>query len=408
MNVQQTRIITTTGTKGKTSVTRALHYAIGSVHSEPVLGVDTNRVLLGSKKVSTFAESRRLTGLVPTVCPGRFLMALDGIEKPVAVLESSVGSSQSPGLGYRLHEIGIFTNVYDDHVGAKPYLATRADLARAKSFVFAHIQKGGAAIYCADNEYVIDQLGAVPANKDIAMIACTLNPEYRTDREEYIVTAANGVIIMRRGSETVMQVPIAGQPWLYGGQHEPSLYNALFVYSALWAFYRNDDNLFKQAVAALDTYEPDQDGGRMIVRTSKKGAHVLLDFAHEAVSLSHIAKYANSLAPKGKTIGVVRLSGERPNEHIVSTTQRFAPDFGELIIYEQESVKGRQPGEIAALMRDAAESVGIHTRVELSEESALRLANERSGADDSIVYIVGGTSGRYELADKIFEFTESN
>lgn len=408
MNVQQTRIITTTGTKGKTSVTRALHYAIGAVHDEPVLGVDTNRVLLGTKKVSTFAESRRLTGLVPTVCPGRFLMALDGIEKPVAVLESSVGSSQSPGLGYRLHEIGIFTNVYDDHVGAKPYLATRADLARAKSFVFAHIQKGGAAIYCADNEYVVDQLGAIPSDKDIAVVACTLNPEYRTDRKEYIITATKDAIVMRFGGEIVMHVPIAAQPWLYGGQHQPSLYNALFVYGALWALYRNDADSLKRAIAALDTYEPDQDGGRMIVRKSKKGTHVLLDFAHEAVSLSYIAKYANSLAPKGKTIGVVRLSGERPNEHIVSTTQRFAPDFSELIIYEQESAKGRQAGEVAALMCEAAKSAGVEARVELSEEGALKLANERSSADDSIVYIVGGTSGRYELADKIFEFTESN
>lgn len=407
-NPQKTRIITVTGTKGKTSVVRAIQYAIQNTQNEPVLSVDTHKIMLGDEKVSTFTKSWEVSGLLPTVCPGRFLLALADSKNPVAVLEASISSGGSAGLGYGAHEIGIFTNVYDDHIGSKPHLMSRRDLAKAKSFIFSSIKRNGFAVYNADNDLVVEQLSAIPKDKDISLIACSMNPEYRTSTADtYAVTVSDGAVIIRRGDEEMARISIDSLPWLFNGNHEPSLYNAMFILGALWAFYIDDAKHFRQAVSALEQYLPAEEGGRMVLRRSHKGARVILDFAHETVSLTHIAQFARTLITKGKLIGVVRLPDGRPDEHIASTMQRFAPYFDKLVIYEHQTVKSRQAGEVAGIMHNAAKSVGVSTEVIVDERRALLRANDMSSEGDVIVYIIGSTIDSYDLADKIFQFEKS-
>jgi len=411
----KTRIITVTGTKGKTSVVRLLHHALQGLVQTPLLAVDTHRIVLGNEEISTFTQSKETSGLVPTICPGRFLLSLANSKTPIAVLGSSVGSSQEPGLGYREHEIGIFTNVYDDHMGVKEYLGSRKDLARAKSFVFKCIKKGGFAIFNADDDLVRSQLNAIDRSNNIKTIACTLNDEKRLDIPiDFVVTLCGENIVIRQGSRTKVSIPVDSMPWMYGGNHKPTLYDGLSVLAALWAFCRADAKLFRFAAQTLEDYLPDETGGRVVVKTAHKGTTVIIDFAHEAESLKHIANFARQLATKGRIIWVVRLSGGRPDTHIMSTTERFAPNYDELIIYEKTNFQdrsykrlNRKPGDMSELKQKTVAKIGIKSTVVLDETSALKLAERIAGSEDVVVYVINSSVGNYEFVNNIFHFKEN-
>ena len=142
-------IISITGTKGKTTVARLLEAAYLKINKETLL-VDTHGHYLNGKKLGTFEESLDLHGLGPTVCPGKFLYCLKGKKNALAILETSVGSSAMPGLGYMKHDIGILTNVFEDHIGRR--IKTKEDLAVEKGRIFRRVKNDGLLIFNADEK----------------------------------------------------------------------------------------------------------------------------------------------------------------------------------------------------------------------------------------------------------------
>lgn len=406
---QTTRIISVTGTKGKTSVVRALCYVLNRINDDPVLGVDTHRIMIGDQKLMSYSQSVINAGLAPTVCPGRFLYSLVDSTHPIAILEVSLSSSRTGGVGYRTHEIGIFTNVYDDHMGSKEYIRTREDIAREKSFIFRIIKKNGFAIFNADNDLVVSQLRVIDQDKGVVKVGCTLgNPDILKNVYDYVVSPNGKCVHISNSEGVVVSVDYTDIPWLRGGDHEPSLYNGIFVIAAIWVFLRNEPQKFVLALKALANYMPDDQGGRMVLKTAENNTKVILDFAHEAESLSHIGKYAHTIAPGGRVLGVVRLSGQRPDSHILSTTQRFAPFFDELFIYDKEDeehiAEGRSRGDVSRIMLRAAQEAGVQAKVVSDDKDALTQAYRAARPEDIIVYIIRSSVGNYELADSVFHF----
>src|SRR5687768_6488085 len=125
------KIISVTGTKGKSTIT----YVVSSIinESETVLRVDTTGYYINNEQRGTFYDSTSIAGLVPTVAPGRFLTAMQNEDEFTAVLECSLGCSNAPGLGYSHHSVGVFANVLDDHLGSTKRLKSRQDIAEAKN-----------------------------------------------------------------------------------------------------------------------------------------------------------------------------------------------------------------------------------------------------------------------------------
>lgn len=406
-----TRIIAVTGTKGKTSVARAVHYVVGRMQKQPALLVDTHQVLLGNASIATYGDSKKTSGLVPTVCPGRFLIALKDIAEPVAVLEASVGSSRKSGLGYRSHEIGIFTNVFDDHIGMADYLRNRRDLAKAKSFIFRYIKTSGYAVYNADEPLIRKQLRTIDGQKNIKMIACTMRPNKWIVRHAHIVvTRAGDAIEVQRSGVVIARVLLNLVPIFLGGRHLPSLYNALSIVAALWAYCKQDGDLFAAAISYLSEYTPDSDGSRLVEVETQTGTRVIIDFAHESESLKHIALYAKSvIKPGGQVIGIVRLSGERSDAHIKATVKYFSPYYDRLVIYDKDAHnvdllhrQNRKPGDVPRLIYEAAVLSEGMVHIAKDEESALAYAKRVATDKDVVVYIVGGSSGGLKRVQSIF------
>ena len=158
-------IISITGTKGKTTITRALSYVINKT-GENTLRVDTDGYYINEKIKGTIEESKQIFSLVPTVCPGKYLITMKKFYPNfTAVLETALGSSAEPGLGYGLHNIGVFSNVLEDHLGATPRLKKRSDIAKAKNFIFSRIDVGGCLVFNADDKLVCSQLKIIPSHR---------------------------------------------------------------------------------------------------------------------------------------------------------------------------------------------------------------------------------------------------
>lgn len=412
---QSTQIIGVTGTKGKTTVVRALAYALNKVLREPVLSTDTDQVLLGKRVCATAAQSIENSGYLPTVCPGRFLGALAKQKSPVAVFEESLGCGRGAGTGYRRHKVGVFTNVFDDHIGNRPDLQSRNDIARVKSFIFKKIQRGGFAVYNSDDKLVVGQLSVIDPSLEVSLVACGFGD--RPKNCDVFVTAANGEICVYEGKYPVQKIKISRFKWLLGGDYEPTLRNAMFVVAALYGFFKTAPRQFAMALIALEKYKPKATGGRMVVAQSKRGYKVILDFAHEAKSLSDLGKYAKTLtASGGKVIGVVRLSGERQDSYIKTTTKAFAPNYDHLIIYDKidghwrQSTKHvtkyryrRDVGEVSALMLKVAQGTGVPAGQVIREDHAMQQAAKLARKGDAVVCIINRPDRSYDLARRIFK-----
>lgn len=335
---QATRVIAVTGTKGKTSVVRVLAAAMNAAESQPVLSVDTDRVRLGREDLFGINKSRQNAGFLPSMCPGRFLALLgDG---GAAVLEATVGCARV-GLGYRYHQVGIFTNVIDDHIGIADYLGSRTDIAQAKaSFIFGNIMSGGCAIVNYDDALVMASIPQMDiARKNITVIPCSLDRQALDDYPTYASADSQGVYIYSNGQRQA-GLDYAATPWLLDGMHQPTIRNAMFALAALWGFYGNNERLQK-AIAALSEYRFERDGGRLVRYKTANGMTVIVDFAHERESLGWIAQYARKLTrDSGRVIGVIRMGSSRPDRFVEQTGRVIAPFYDEIIVYDRDLSKG--------------------------------------------------------------------
>lgn len=402
---QNTRIIAVTGTKGKTSIARALHFVVNAISASPVLGVDTARIMLGKEQIADRSWSDYF-GFGLTVCPGRALSYLAGrsIENPVAVLEVSVGS-YFKGVGYRNHEIGIFTNVYDAHIDGCT-IKNREDLARKKGkIIFDRIAQDGVAIFNADDELVVSN--AVSLSKTVTRVACTLRSNKMVGFD-YLVTIVDSKVVMYRGKKHVFSEDISDMLLAYEGKHEPSLYNLCFILSALWFYCKGDSTIFDRAMEALRLYIPSEEGGRMVIRTASNGAKVILDFAHEVNSIIQIADFGRKLTAKdGRVLGVVRITGSALDERIWTEAQKWTVCFDELIIYDKNSdgaVNSRPVGEVPTIISVAAAKNGVSNVVVVHRKDALKTAYKKSNRGDVIIFIVRDDGKDYQTANEVFHF----
>ncbi|MCX6728316.1 MAG: Mur ligase family protein [Candidatus Saccharibacteria bacterium] len=392
-------IITVTGTKGKTSVARMLDFALGK-NFEQVLRVDTDGAYINGSLIFSDDESRDRWGYTPTNCPGRFL-ALISDKSNISILESTVFSSKT-GLGYKAHDIGIFTNVFEDHLGGTKMLKTVEDIAKHKSFVLKSIKKGGTAIYNGDDDLVVSQLSVIKPG--VNRIAVTKKRTQNSDGAVCYISEKNLEIIV--SGKTVLKLVLNDFHWLQIN-HGPSLYNFAFVVSALFSLLSKEK--FNSSINLLSDYTYDPAGGRMVQLKIADGPRVILDFAHEKQSLIEIAKYARSLVGNDNSVvGVVRLAPSRTAELIDDTAKSIVPSFDKFIVYDMVDgflrkagvVKGfankkEEVGYISKLFYGFLHKYGAKSvkRI-IREDEAIAAAISDAKQNDVVIYIVSGDSRR--------------
>lgn len=395
--------ISITGTKGKTTVTRALAFVINSLGNN-TLRVDTDGHYINEERKSTLEDSKELFGLVPTVCPGKYLLDMKSMFPDfVAVFETAIGSSGSGGLGYGLHQTGIFLNVLEDHLGSSARLKTRMDIAKAKSFIFSRIDVGGLLVFNADDKYVCSQLRCIQPHKNPILLPFGMDFKYfdlagHLETDGKYITIEKGVVVLVSKDEKREIIKVAEIKWTFDGFFKPSLFNLMAIIGGLYAF--SNGKISEEALKYLKEYQMDSDGGRLTLLENEKGVKILIDYAHEKYSLKEVAKLGKKMKRK-RLIGVVRLAPDRPDNVILETGKYIANAYDDIIIYDKiDGInKKRYEGRKQNLTREAGEvskiflegvlsekKKGLAERIIVEEES-IRRAAEISKAGDVVVVI---------------------
>ncbi|MDK2899326.1 MAG: UDP-N-acetylmuramoyl-L-alanyl-D-glutamate--2,6-diaminopimelate ligase [Patescibacteria group bacterium] len=410
--------ITITGTKGKTTVSSILALVLGCSENT-VLNVNTVGVYVNGNLIVDRVTSQLIWGIVPTIAPGRFLYLLHDMDisankdrnfegvNGVAILEASLGCSTLSGLGYNSHDVGIFINVFEDHLGSRSDLNTRDDIGKSKSFVFSRIKRGGYAVFNADDDVVCANL--CKCKKGVNLIPFGVNFDY-FDIEKHLrnngvaLTIKDQDVILMHGTGIEKLFCFSDITWMFNGLFLPSIYNLLAIVGALIGY--NDGFISTELINAVCNSKLDPYGGRLTILESDNGVKLITDYAHEKVSLSEIAKLANKLTDaNGRVIGVIRLAYDRTDELIIETGEVIATFYDDIIVYDKidgyfrkaQQKVGRfkqVEGRTSEMLFNAIVKTNKNVTRVVREDEAIMFANKIAKPGDVVVIIVNDNIDR--------------
>ncbi len=407
MTQQQPTIIAVTGTKGKTTVVTALADIFRRMECG-VLHVDTSGHFVNGVRRSHAADSFRIWGIkTVTAMPGKYLgdfLHEPALQKnPVAVLESSF-SSHMTGLGYKSHKVGVFLNVFNDHINPDGPIKSRLDLAKAKSFIFSSIASHGSAVFNADDDMICKMLSKIPSERNVQLIPCGRDFAY-FDLSRHLknggvaVTIQGNNVVLRQASGEKILCDLRMIPWTFNGTFEPSIMNVLHVCGAVYGYF--DGALPPNFRLLIEATELPSEAGRLVVMKNENGVTVIGDYAHETQSLQAIAKLGKTFCePGSKVVGVVRLSHERSEDDLRTTGCVIGAAFDEVVVYDKIDGHFRKPsrplnkrypqavGRVSELVAEGARRHNTHVSRIIREDKALAYAAEIAQPGDVVVAIL--------------------
>ncbi len=328
-------IIAVTGTNGKTTTTRLLAHIVKNNGFK--VGFTTSD---GIYVQNHMMEKGDTTGPVSA----EYILKDPTVE--FAVLETARGGILRSGLGFSRCDIGVITNIQEDHLGLSD-IHTLDDLARVKSTVVRSIKKDGWAVLNADDEYCLKIGNELSCNVAYFSMEEDSPVVKKLGKEGKIVAVyENGYITVKKGEWKIRIERASIVPLTMGGKAKFMIANVLAatLASYLWGFKTEDISL------SLQTFIPSaaQTPGRMNVFEFKK-FKVLIDFAHNPAGYRGIEEYLQSVEANRK-IGIIAGVGDRRDEDIKECAKIAGNMFNHIIIRQEKHLRGRTEEEIINLI----------------------------------------------------------
>jgi cyanophycin synthetase len=144
-----------------------------------------------------------------------------------------------------------------------------------------------------------------------------------------------------------------------------------------------------------------------LMRYERGGAHVIVDYAHNPEGLRGLLEVADSLrrgdARLGLILGHAGNRGDADIERLAAVAAEFRPSL--VVIKELESyLRGREPGEVPAILRSALLRAGLPESAVLQEPSELEAASraiEWARPGDVLVLPVHGLDAREGVIEMV-------
>lgn len=328
-------IIAVTGTNGKTTTTRLLAHIVKNNGFK--VGFTTSD---GIYVQNHMMEKGDTTGPVSA----EYILKDPTVE--FAVLETARGGILRSGLGFSRCDIGVITNIQEDHLGLSD-IHTLDDLARVKSTVVRSIKKDGWAVLNADDEYCLKIGNELSCNVAYFSMEEDSPVVKKLGKEGKVVAVyENGYITVKKGEWKIRIERASIVPLTMGGKAKFMIANVLAatLASYLWGFKTEDISL------SLQTFIPSaaQTPGRMNVFEFKK-FKVLIDFAHNPAGYRGVEEYLQSVEANRK-IGIIAGVGDRRDEDIKECAKIAGNMFNHIIIRQEKHLRGRTEEEIINLI----------------------------------------------------------
>ncbi|MBW2960457.1 cyanophycin synthetase [Mesonia aestuariivivens] len=366
-------IIAITGTNGKTTTTRLLaHMAkmrgcrVGYTTSD---GIYIHNHLI-KKGDCTGPQSAEFVLRDPTI--------------NIAVLECARGGLLRSGLGFSKCDIGIVTNVSEDHLGLKG-IRTIEQLARAKSVIVESVMPNGCSILNADDDQVYEMRANIVSHLALFSLEEN-NPRIKELQENGGVTAVyeNGYVTLFRGTKRMRIMKAENIPLTHGGKAIFMIQNILPAIIAADA-----QNISIQDMkAALQTFIPSssQTPGRLNLYNFRE-FQVLLDYAHNRAGLKALKKFTDALSVS-KKVGIIAGIGDRREEDNIEIGKIAAQMFDEVIIRSDKDLRGQKEDDLMKMVERGICSVSPnHPQIVIPDEGEALAYAVRNAKKDSLVVL---------------------
>ena len=370
-------VFSITGTNGKTTVTRMLSHVL--MESGLVTGTTTTDGIYLSGELIVKGD---------TTGPVSALTVLEDKSVEVAVLETARGGIVRRGLGYDWSDISVMTNVGADHIG-QDGIESIEDVLWIKSLVAERVREGGTLVLNADDERLA-RLRESPAVSRVPKnyVYFSMRPDNPVLLEHAAAGGAgyffrDGTVFEAEGGAEHAVVEAAAIPATMNGAAEFQIANVMAAVAAARAY-----GLSREEVgASIARFRSDAENpGRANLYRVGKG-YVMVDYGHNPDAFLAVCRMAAKWENRRVT-AVIGVPGDRDDSVVEQAGRVAARGFHRVIIKEDKDLRGREPGEVAKLLCEAAgdEWPGTECRVVLDEIEALR--SELQEIEDGQVIVV--------------------
>lgn len=336
-------IIAVTGTNGKTTTTRLIShivknngYRVGFTTSD---GIYIHNTLL-TKGDTTGPLSAEFILKDPTV--------------EFAVLETARGGILRSGLGFNYCDIGVLTNIKEDHLGLND-IHNLKDLTKVKRVVLDAVKKDGWSVLNADDEYSMRLVNTLDTKVAIFSLDEN-NPHIKKYAKEGKITCVyeEGFITIKKGDWKIRIAKAINVPITMEGKAKFMISNVLAASLAAYLYGFGIEDIAN----SLRTFIPSAQltPGRLNI-FKFKNFKVLVDFAHNPAGYEAIEDYLKNVEAT-KKIGIISGVGDRRDEDIKECGKIAGRMFDYIIIRNEKHLRGRTEDEINSLIISGIQEAG--------------------------------------------------
>lgn len=367
-------IISVTGTNGKTTTTRLIGHVLQCAGYKVGM-TTTGGIYINNECI----EKGDTTGYDSA------LSILLNKEVEVAVLETARGGIIRKGLAYDMADVGVITNITEDHLGLDG-VNDLESLAHVKALVVEAVKDEGYAVINGDDKVsksLLDRIksklvvfskdsGNPLLNKAVISggIAVYLKDNYIYVEQKHIV-------------EKVIKVEDI--PITLMGKLKFNVENSLAAVAALVSI----EVPYKIISKGLNSFFGDEFGnpGRFNI-FNVKGTTVILDYGHNKEGYRAVTEVLQEIKNK-RLVGIIGVPGDRLDSDIVEIGRISGQCFDYIYIKEDDDKRGRREREVAELLKKGVMESGrideSNVKILDNEKEALVEAIDNSAAGDIIM-----------------------
>jgi cyanophycin synthetase len=383
-------IVAVTGTNGKTTTTRLIAhlmkmqgYKVGYTTTDGIYV--QNRLLV--KGDCTGPQSAEFVLKDPTV--------------DFAVLETARGGLLRAGLGFHTCDVGIVTNVAEDHLGLKG-IHTIEQLAKVKAVIPESVMPGGYAVLNADDEIVYKMKKDIQCN--LALFSMDENNariKQHAKKGGLSAIYENGYITICQGEWKLRITKAVSIPLTMGGKATFMIQNIL---PAVIAAFVNKMKV-EDIRTGLESFipSPSQTPGRLNF-FEFKNFNLLLDYAHNPAGLRALQKLVERMEGKPK-VGIIAGIGDRRKEDNNEIGKVAAEMFDEIIIRQDKNLRGKTEKELIEMLIEGIKQVNPQKPIKIipSEREAIDYAF-KTAKKGSLIILCSDVVP--EALDQVMKFKE--
>jgi len=368
-------VVAVTGTNGKTTTTRLIAHLLAA-----------SGLRVGMTNTDGVYVDGRQTDSGDCAGPKSARNVLMHPDVDAAVFETARGGVLREGLGFDRCQVAVVTNIgAGDHLGLN-FITTVEDLAVLKRVIVQNVASDGFAVLNATDPHVVAMAGVCPGGV-IYFAADRHHPVLATHRAQgrRCVFVDGGHIIATEGnwreSVSLRDIPLTRE-----GSIGFQVDNAMAAIAAAWGV----DLSWEAIRAGLASFVNDSDNapGRFNVM-AYKGATLIADYGHNPDAMRALVAAVEAMPAQRRSV-VISGAGDRRDEDIREQTQILGRAFDDVILYQDACQRGREDGEVIALLREGLADAPRTTRVDeiRGEFVAIDTALERLQPGDLCLVLV--------------------